>query len=260
MELREFSERVLLSESLDEKLLRVTRRFSDKQPGDAVRIVQPVRPEELRFAAKRTAPVMPKLGAFKDERKRAIAHHIMANHELQALEVMAWVLLAYPDAPPEFRLGMAAVMQDEQRHTRMHVERAAALGLRFGELPVNSYIWQKAMQFENVLDYLAGLPLVFEGANLDHSLEFAEAFEQAGDARGAALMRTIHRDEIQHVAFGLDWLRRLKLPEQSDWEAFRSHLKWPLRASKARGDQFQREARIAAGMSEEFIECLLADE
>ena len=69
-------------------------------------------------------------------------------------------------------------------------------------------------------------------------------------------MRAIHHDEIHHVAFGLEWLRKLKSPEQSEWDAFQSHLKWPLRAEKARGDVFQKEARRAAGMSEEFIERL----
>ena len=90
----------------------------------------------------------------------------MANHELQALEVMAWTVLAFPGAPTEFRQGMAAVMRDEQRHTRMHIERAERLGVSFGDLPVNCYIWKKALQFTSVLDYVAGLPLVFEGANL----------------------------------------------------------------------------------------------
>ena len=256
MELREFSERILLSESLDEKLTRAAKSWTDKRPGEVWRPEQPARPAELRFAARRTAPTMPKPGAFKDVKKRAIAHHIMANHELQALEVMAWMLAAFPEAPAEFRRGMINVMLDEQRHTRLHIERAAALGLRFGELPVNSYIWQKAQQFESVLDYLAGLPLVFEGANLDHTLEFATLFEQAGDERSAAIMRAIHRDEIHHVAFGLEWLRKLKSPEQSDWDAFQSHLKWPLRAEKARGEVFQKDARRAAGMSDEFIERL----
>ena len=258
MELREFAERILLSESLEEKLTRAARSWTDKRPGERWRPDRPARSLDLQFAARRTAPVMPKPGALKDAKKRAIAHHIMANHELQALEVMAWVLVAFPEAPAEFRRGMVDVIADEQRHTRLHVERAAALGLRFGELPVNSYIWQKAQQFESVLDYLAGLPLVFEGANLDHTLEFAAYFEQAGDERGAAILRAIHHDEIQHVAFGLEWLRKLKSPEQSDWEAFQSHLKWPLRAEKARGEIFQREARRAAGMSDEFIDGLEA--
>lgn len=256
MELREFAERILQSESLDQKLTHGGRTWTDQRPGQTWRPELPARPKELRFAARRTAPAMPKPGALRDPQKRAIAHHIMANHELQALEVMAWVLVAFPDAPAEFRRGMVEVMLDEQRHTRLHVERAAALGLRFGELPVNSYIWQKAQQFECVLDYLAGLPLVFEGANLDHTLEFATLFEQAGDERSAAIMRAIHHDEIPHVAFGLEWLRKLKPPEQSDWDAFQSHLKWPLRAEKARGEVFQQEARRAAGMSDEFIEQL----
>lgn len=180
----------------------------------------------------------------------------MANHELQALEVMAWTLLAFPDSPTEFRQGMVTVMADEQRHTRMHIERAAMLGLTFGDLPVNCYIWKKALSFTNVLDYLAGLPLVFEGANLDHSLEFAEAFSKAGDERSASLMRVIHRDEIEHVAFGIKWLRKL-MPDGSDeWETFQKHLHWPLRPVKAKGEVFQREARLAAGLSEEFVDRL----
>jgi uncharacterized ferritin-like protein (DUF455 family) len=216
----------------------------------------PTRPAILQFAARRKAPAMPRPGAFTLARNRAIAHHIMANHELQAAEVMAWVLCAFPDAPAEFRSGLARIMSDEQRHTKMHIERLESLGLNFGELPVNSYIWKKALEFESVLDYLAGLPLVFEGRNLDHTLEFAGYFENAGDERGAAVMRAIHRDEIQHVAFGMHWLRALKPAGQSDWDAFCAHLKWPLRASKARGESFQRDARRAAGMNEEFIDRL----
>ena len=256
MEIRAFADRILFSDSLDAKLERIAAPITDEQPGDVFRVNEPVRPDDLKFAARREAPSMPKPGAFKDAGKRAVAHHIMANHELQALEVMAFVLQAFPDAPAEFRHGLVTIMGDEQRHTRMHVERAAVLGLRFGDLPVNCYIWNKALAFESVLEYLAGLPLTFEGRNLDHTLEFDEYFQQAGDQRSAALMRVIHRDEIGHVAFGLEWLRKLKPPEQSDWDAYRSHLKWPLRPAKSKGDRFDRDSRLAAGMSAEFIDQL----
>jgi uncharacterized ferritin-like protein (DUF455 family) len=202
MELREFAERVLLSASLETKLTRVKEPFSDTSPGEAIHIDAPTRPENLQFAPRRTAPPMPHPDTFGELHRRAIAHHILANHELQALEVMAWTLLAFPTAPAEFRMGLGRIMQDEQRHTQMHIERAAALGLSFGELPVNCYIWKKAQQFASVLDYLAGLPLTFEGRNLDHTLEFAGHFERAGDVKSAAVMRQIHKDEIEHVAFG----------------------------------------------------------
>jgi uncharacterized ferritin-like protein (DUF455 family) len=254
VELRNFAERVLLSDTLDAKLARVKEAFTDHAPGAALRVEQPVRPANLQFAPRRTAPAMPHPETFTDPHRRAVAHHILANHELQALEVMAWALLAFPEAPPEFRLGMARIMQDEQRHTQMHLERAAALGLAFGDLPVNCYIWKKAQQFACVLDYLAGLPLTFEGRNLDHTLEFAEHFERAGDAKSAAVMRQIHKDEIEHVAFGYDWLKRLKPGSSSTWQAYVNHLHWPLRPEKAVGDAFHRQPREAAGLDAAFID------
>ena len=253
MELREFAERLLLTPDLQVKVTPVAEPFTDRAPGEALRLERPARPENLQFGARRTAPAMPAKQRLAEPRQRGIAHHIMANHELQAVEAMSWVLLAFPDAPADFRMGMARVIADEQRHTRMHVERARKLGVEFGEFPVNSYIWRSVTGVQSILEYVACLPLVFEGANLDHSLELAEAFEEAGDPRSAQLMRIIHHDEIEHVRFGLDWLRRLKPPRQSDWEAFESSLQFPLRAAKARGDVFQSEARREAGMSPDFI-------
>ncbi len=256
MEIREFAEQILLSQTLEEKLSAGEQTYSDDSPGEPLRIEVPTRPANLQFAPRRAAPSMPRPRSFTDPARRAVAHHIMANHELQALEVMAFVLCAFPEAHPEFRRGMVNIMHDEQRHTQLHADRAAALGIPFGELPVNCYIWKKAQSFENVLDYLAGLPLTFEGRNLDHTLEFEEYFQQVGDEKSAAIMRTIHHDEIRHVAFGLEWLRRLKPENQTDWDAFQSHLKWPLRPAKARGDDFHREPRRAAGMTEDFIDRL----
>lgn len=256
MELRAFAEQVLYSNDLGTKVTRITETLTDDVPGDAVRVTEPARPANLQFAARKTAPAMPKAESLNDLRKRAIAHHVMANHELQALEVMAMVLLSFPDAPADFRLGLAHVMFDEQRHTRMHVQRCEELGISFGDFPVNGWIWKKAQDYSSTLEYVAGLPLVFEGANLDHTAEFEQYFRDAGDRRSAAIMRAIHKDEIRHVEFGIKWLRRLKPEGVSDWDAWTSALHWPIRPSKARGDLFQREARLQAGLTQEFIDQL----
>ena len=256
MSIREFAERVLESELLEQKLAAPGEGLDDTNPGPARFPRWPGRPPELTIAPRRTTPRMPAPGGLQRIEARATAHHIMANHELQALEVMGMVLCAFPDAPAEFRKGLVEVMADEQRHTRMHIERASACGIEFGQLPVNGYIWKKAQAFTCPLDYLAGMSLVFEGANLDHTLAFAEAFEQAGDLRGAAVLRTIHKDEIRHVRFGIEWLKRLKPEGTSDWDAFSDHLHWPLRPSKARGEVFQRDARIEAGLDPDFVDRL----
>ena len=254
MEIREFAQHILCVPNLTVKLQAPPLPLTDIDPGKVERIETPARPQNLQFAAPRTAPPMPKPGAFRETYKRAVAHHIMANHELQALEVMAFVLLAFPDAPAEYRQGMIPIMLDEQRHTRMHMERAAKLGVEFGSLPVNCYIWKKAQQYETLLDYLAGLVLTFEGRNLDHSLEFEEYFLAVDDRRSAALMRTIHHDEIGHVRFGAEWLQKLKPPEQSDWETYCEHLHWPIRPTKSVGETFNRGPRLEAGLTAEFVE------
>ena len=253
MELRRFAEQVLFSDTLDAKLVRVSEAFTDAEPGEPLRPLEPARPENLRFAAPRTAPAMPSPQAFRDPAKVAVAHHIMANHELQALEVMAFVLVAFPEAPADFRLGLAAIMQDEQQHTRMHAARAETLGTPFGGLPVNCYIWKKAQEFGSPLEYLAGLPLVFENRNLDHSLEFRDAFSAVGDTRSATLMQRIHDDEIEHVRFGLEWLRHFKDDDETDWDAYERSLTFPLAPGKAVGKTFHAGPREAAGMSPEFL-------
>jgi uncharacterized ferritin-like protein (DUF455 family) len=252
MELREFAIRILHSPAIDEKLAPAGS-LTDAAPGQPERPAVPARSPELQFCGRRQSPPMPKPAALRDPHRRAIAHHIMANHELQALEVMAFVLLAFPEAPAEFRHGLARIMADEQRHTRMHIERLGELGMTFGEIPVNGYFWKKAQQFRSILEYVVGMPLTFEGRNLDHTLEFEAWFRDARDECSAAVMRAIHRDEIRHVAFGWEWLRALKPASQPDWEAYTAHLRWPLRPEKSRGSRFQRGARLEAGMSPEFV-------
>jgi uncharacterized ferritin-like protein (DUF455 family) len=256
MELREFADRILLSPAIADKLTQLAEPGTDEVPGPACRIQVPARPAGLAFCGRRESPPMPHPDTLRDPQRRAAAHHIMANHELQALEVMAFVLRAFPEAPAEFRQGLVGIMADEQRHTRLHLERMADLGMSFGDLPVNGYFWIKAQEFQTLLDYLAGLPLTFEGRNLDHTLEFEEWFAAAGDSRSAGIMRLIHREEIQHVAFGLHWLQQLKPPDQTDWEAYSAALKWPLRPEKSRGKSFHRAPRLAAGMSPEFLDHL----
>ena len=69
----------------------------------------------------------------------------------------------------------------------------------------------------------------------------------------AAVIDQVHKDEIEHVRFGLEWLRRLKPAGQSDWETFTAHLHWPMRPAKAVGHEFHRAPREAAGMDAEFV-------
>jgi uncharacterized ferritin-like protein (DUF455 family) len=253
MELRELAEQVLFATSLEAKL-HCPEVISDLRPGSPFAApAAPSRPAELQFKSSDSGPVdFPRLGlSEKNERGRVL--HFFANHELLATELMALVLLRFPDAPAPFRRGVFQTLRDEQLHTRLYLARMRECGIEFGELPVSGYFWRSVANMRSPMDYVAGLSLTFEQANLDFCRQFARAFQSAGDSDTAQLLERIYRDEIGHVAYGLKWFRRWKNPQQSDWQAFCGQLKFPLSPQRAKGGTLNVEGRRAAGFDPEFI-------
>jgi len=257
MELRELAERVLFANALEEKL-QCPAIITDEQPGSAIKTpAMPGRPKELVFKVTGTSRgEFPGTQHLEKERERGRLLHFFANHELLATELMALVLLKFPGAPAAFRKGVLETLKDEQEHTRLYIERMKASGLQFGELPVSGYFWRAVSGMESPMDYVAGLSLTFEQANLDFARHFSNCFAEVGDADSAKLLQKIYRDEIGHVAYGLKWFRRWKNPNQSDWDAFCRHLKFPLSPSRAKGLSLNVEGRRAAGLNADFIEHL----
>jgi uncharacterized ferritin-like protein (DUF455 family) len=254
MELREFAERVLFATRLEEKLW-YPEVITDERPGAELAAPDaPGRPPELKFKPQTgLAADFPGMHRLEQEAERGRLLHFFANHELLATELMALVLLRFPDAPPAFRRGVLQTLKDEQRHTRLYLERMKACGIHFGQLPVSGYFWRSVATMSTPMDYVAGLSLTFEQANLDFCRQFARSFTAVGDQETARLLERIYRDEIGHVAYGLKWFRRWKDPELSDWEAFRRQLKFPLSPSRAKGMALNIEGRRAAGLDPEFI-------
>ncbi|MCW5553990.1 MAG: DUF455 family protein [Verrucomicrobiae bacterium] len=254
MELREFAERVLFATTLEEKL-QCPDVITDERPGEAILSPDaPGRPRQLRFKTHGSARSdFPGLHRLEQERERGKLLHFFANHELLATELMALVLLKFPDAPVAFRKGVFQTLKDEQAHTRLYLARMKSCGIAFGELPVSGYFWRCVAPMENPIDYVAGLCLTFEQANLDFARHFARGFGQVGDAETARLLERIYRDEIGHVAYGLKWFRRWKQPDESDWEAFCRTLKFPLSPQRAKGFSLNAEGRRAAGFDPQFI-------
>ena len=254
MELREYAERILFATSLEEKLQR-TAEVTDERPGSAfVTPVTPGRPKELQFKATGEArDSFPGTKNLEQASERGKLLHFFANHELLATELMALVLLRFPDAPAAFRKGVFQTLKDEQEHTQLYLDRMKDCGIHFGELPVSGYFWRSVSVMENPMDYVSSLCLTFEQANLDFARHFAKGFAMVGDAATAKLLEKIYRDEIGHVAYGLKWFRRWNTPSESDWEAFCRQLKFPLSPQRAKGFSLNVAGRRAAGLDPEFI-------
>ncbi len=258
MELREFAERILFGSTLDDKLAE-PGPLTDLHPGPAIVAPDaPGRPTELRFkpVVRSEAPPsssFPGTRHIDQPEQRGQILHFFANHELLAVELMALVLLRFPDAPPAFRRDILHTLRDEQRHTRWYRDRMLACGIHFGELPVSGHLWRLLAGMQSPLDYVTGLPLTFEQANLDFSRIYSKAFNDAGDPVTAAILDNIHHDEISHVAYGLKWFRRWKDPSLDDWDAYQRQLQFPLSPARAKGPMADPQPRRTAGLDERFI-------
>lgn len=259
MDVTGFAERLLHSDRLEDKLWAPPEGVAALPDGERPAPrgwSEPGRPADLKIAPKRTRKRLPHPESLDDPQMRVRCLHTFANHELMAIELMAWALLEYPDTPATFRRGLLHIIVDEQRHFRLYASRIEELGARFGDLPVNDHFWRCAPSLTTPLQWVSAMNLVFEQANLDHAPVYADWFERVGDEPSAAIMRTIEADEIHHVGFGARFLADNTPQGRSSFEVWRDNLTFYNEPVRARGDLLNVHARRAAGLDADFIERL----
>lgn len=249
-----FAHRIVTAVTLAAKLEPPPANLNFVESVPPQRIEAPGRPDNLRIAPGRHARVPP-IAGMPDPAQRVRIVHALANHELQAVELFAWALLAYPDAPASFRRGLIAILADEQRHMAAYIERLTALGARFGDHPVTGHFWNQIGQFVGPIEFVCAMGLTFEQANLDFCGDYASAARSCGDSATATVIEQIHEDEIRHVHFAWVWLRRFSGATDL-WDAYTTHVRFPLGPARARGAHLDRESRRRAGIDESFIAAL----
>jgi uncharacterized ferritin-like protein (DUF455 family) len=185
--------------------------------------------------------------------------HAIAHIEFNAIDLAFDMALRF--APQINREGLdwrefagdwASVGEDEARHFEMVNERLAQLGSAYGALPAHDGLWQSAATTaDDVLARLAIAPLVLEARGLDVTPAAIERLESAGDVESNAVLSTIYREEIRHVAIGVKWFEAIcaarciepvRTFRQLVAERYAGSLKPP----------FNRPARQYAGLKEAY--------
>lgn len=218
-------------------------------------INHPGRPPELVQRAERKKAARP--GALKDVTKRAEVVHTFLHHELQAAELMAWAILAFPETPEPFRRGLLGICRDEVRHLQLYRDHLITLGHPFASMPIKNWFWER-VPGESITPqhFVARMGIGFEGGNLDHGARFTGYFASAGDPRAAQIQAQIVEEEIAHAAFAIHWFRTLT--GGLDFETWRTLLPSPITPSMTRGTPLNLEARRRAGYPEGFLDALAA--
>lgn len=254
-EISRFAERILFGDTLEDKLSGPSAPLTDEQPAPAIAVPEaPGRPATLVLGSTRGLFSFPAPGRFESDEARGRALHFFANHELLAMELMALMLLRFPEAPPGFRQGLVRTITDEQRHLSLYRTRMEALGVELGALGVNDYFWQVMKDARSPLEFVVSMSLTFEQANLDFTRRYADLCRTVGDQKTGDILDSVYEDEIRHVRRGVHWLGEwAKVRDEDDWDAYRRNLAPPLSPARAKGPIFDLAGRRRAGLSERFI-------
>jgi uncharacterized ferritin-like protein (DUF455 family) len=219
-------------------------------------LARPGRPVELaRIDQTRRSIPRRKLA---QPRYRAQLFHTFWHHELQAAELMCWAILAFSDAPREFRQGLLGICRDELRHMQLYRRHIEALGFGIGDFPVRDWFWERVAACTTPAQFVALMGIGLEGCNLDHTRRFAAWFRAAGDEEGALIQDLVGDEEVAHVRFALRWLRRFtdSGPGEVDFARWRGELNPPLTPTMFRGPRIDTERRRAAGFTAAFLDDL----
>jgi len=256
VELREFAFGILASDTLEGKLA-APEFLTDNAPGEPYLFNEPSRPHSLRFQKHSRKDRLPSTLHLHDADKRGTCLHRFCGHELLAVEIMAYAILAFPKAPTSFRKGVAHTLIEEQGHVRLYMERMKDMGITFGDYPLFKHFWAQVPYLITPAAYVSAMSLTFEQANLDFAPAYGKAFLEGGDSESSKLMQTIFEDEIRHVTFGSVWLRKLDPTANTLWESYLRNKPSNLGAWRGKGSPFQHEARLQAHLDQDWVTNIL---
>ena len=214
----------------------------------------PGRPAKPRLV---NARQLPQRGLGSDEGRAALVHAV-AHIEFNAIN-LAWdAVYRFRDKPEAYYRDWASCANDEARHFAMLSERLGELGHAYGDFDAHDGLWAMA---EKTADYdtarMALVPRVLEARGLDVTPGMIERLNHLGDARTAAILAVILREEVAHVAAGTRWYldccRRDGIePVETFFALLREYMGVSLRGP------FNRPARIEAGFVEAELDRLAA--
>ncbi|MCW7461554.1 ferritin-like domain-containing protein [Leptospira limi] len=251
MKLSEYAKHLLLAPNLEDKLLAPAKHWEEELDDKPLRLQKPGRSPLLQFSDKKVK--IPRLEHLNLESNKGLTLHHFANHELMAIELFAWAILAFPNAPKSIRNGWVKTIEEEQSHLKLYIDRMNDFGVQFGDIPLNYIFWKQMEQFHTLESFSAVMSLSFEGANLDYSQVYAKVFSYFGDLKTSEIMLTIFEDEVKHVKRGVRAFEKSIPPEKNSWEHYLTLIQFPFTPRRAKGYLFFPETRYLAGLDQDFV-------
>ena len=161
-----------------------------------------------RFTVRETWAEMTNLPP-EDPRHHQEFLHRQMNEEVNGLEIAARNLVDFPDADWELRMAIARQCWDEARHIVMFRRCYEARGGRIGEYPILNFQYRITTRLPSLVGRLAVQNRSFEAAGIDAIQDGIREARAAGSEDLVELLDTQLADEVQHVRYANEWVKRL---------------------------------------------------
>ena len=221
-------------------------------------------PEPIRMPGRPPRPKLvhprelPRRGFGTDEGRAAFIHAV-AHIEFNAID-LAWdAAYRFRGMPRDYYADWVSVANDEARHFAMLRKRLNDFDHDYGDFDAHNGLWEMAEKTaHDGLARMALVPRVLEARGLDVTPGMIVKLRALGDDATVAILETILREEVAHVAAGSRWYR---------WHCERAGVEPRARfhellreyAGGVVHGPFNTEARIAAGFDADELESLVAE-
>jgi len=187
---------------------------------------------------------------------RAALIHSLAHIEFNAINLALDAIYRFRGMPVEYYSDWLEVAAEEAGHFILLREHLLALGYDYGAFTAHNGLWEMAIvTAHDPMVRMALVPRVLEARGLDVLPGIMHKLASSGAHDAVAIMETILRDEIGHVAIGNRWYAYLCKQRGLDPLAtFRTLLR-EYNAPRLRGP-LHTKARLAAGFTEAEMKML----
>src|SRR5262249_28768624 len=134
--------------------------------------------------------------------------HRQMNEEMNGLECSARGLSDFPDADWDLRMWLARQCADEARHARMFRRLLEGLGGHVGQFPVLNFQYRIITRADTMIGRLTIQNRTFEAGGIDAVSWVVDQTRKSGDEDLAEFFESQLADEIVHVRFANEWIRR----------------------------------------------------
>lgn len=247
MNAKQIAKNILFNGDLNSKLIISNKNYIGDEPTSL-----PIRNKEIQISSKQIK--FPKKGKLACNSKKALTLHFFANHELLAIELFAWAILSF-NLTESTEKTIIKTIKEEQKHLKLYINRIEDFGHKFGEYPLNAFLWNTITKSNSFEKFYAIMALTFEQANLDFMKFYMTIFKDLGDDKTFNILNIVYLDEIKHVARGVSFLN-IKKGNEELWDYYTNLLPEKITPARAKGNVFDEEGRKSSGLDNNYISSL----